>query len=78
MRDAVAAERRGIPAGLIATTAVQDTVEWAVRTFRWPHLTVALVDESLFGLPRDQIAFAGIAAAAHMIDGLSAPQADKE
>lgn len=65
-----------MPVGLIATTAVRDTVERAVRTYRWPHLAVALVDQSLFGLPRDEIARLGAHAAERLVYRLTAPSGD--
>lgn len=56
-----------MPAGLIATAAVAETVARATRTYRWPHLAIALVETSLFGLDRAGIADAGTAPARELV-----------
>jgi hypothetical protein len=65
-----------VPAGLVATTAVRETVDRALRTFRWPHLAVALVDESLFGLSREDIGRVAGPTGTRLVDRLTESPTD--
>lgn len=56
VRDAVWAELRGLPAVVVCTAAVDEIVRQVCTTYGMPDLPVCRVWESLFGLPRPEIA----------------------
>ena len=61
MRDAIAAERRGLPTVLVLNGALENIVEETARVVCMPDVPVVAVEEPLFGRDRDEIAEIGFA-----------------
>lgn len=55
-RDAIWAQRRGMPSVVVCTAAVEPIVRQVGTAYGLLDLPVCQVRESLFGLPRDEIA----------------------
>ena len=56
MRDAIAAERRGLPTVLVLNGALENIVEETARVVCMRDVPVVAVEEPLFGRNRDEIA----------------------
>jgi hypothetical protein len=59
MRDAIAAERRGIPCVLVLNRALENIVDETARVDCMPDVPVVAVAEPLFGRERGEIAEIG-------------------
>ena len=64
MRDAIAAERRGVPCVLVLNGALESIVDATARVDCMPDVPVVGVEEPLFGRSREDIAAIGRIAAA--------------
>ena len=59
MRDAIAAEKRGVPCALVLNGALESIVDETARVVCMPDVPVVGVEQSLFGRTREEIAAIG-------------------
>jgi len=59
MRDAIAAERRGIPCVLVLNGALESIVDETAQVVCMPDVPVVGIEQPLFGRSREEIAAIG-------------------
>lgn len=60
MRDAIAAERRGVPCVLVLNGALEAIVEETARVVCVPDMPVVAIEQPLFGRSREEISGIGL------------------